>query len=744
MGFYLLLVTVNCFVLFFALQPFRSTKGGMTHTRHVPGGLAAQRGLNAMLRCRPQRCRDLETLQGDWEAAVREWRQHREPDPEEGFVKREERLSASRQPQPSPCVKRDECCVPTNTPRGPLTARAPFKGNQQPLPSQVSHNLVHNAPASDLVDTAAPPSPCEPSAAREEFPPMISIDADDKSHKVPSLVYLSYRSCLQSCASREYAKALPMLSHIIESVGSTVQLGAVVFANRSVCHCALRNYHLCIKDCGEVLSRLNQGQEHLKCLAHLRRAYSFACLRQIGSARVDASVASDMGHPTAGPLLQAINALDEFEQLSANSGDRRVESSLRTKALACIQLACRHLRDPLLDAKMIECIAFDDEPRALELCAQRVLEFPDNAADLWFWFGKLQFACSADTHGLSDVQSVLHRAIGMGGLEGHPAAKKLLQSVRSTESRSAVAAAFTGTRRWEQALAEYGRLVTSTPLPGCLKAHFLIRRAWVVALGFGNLGISDLREALDNLTCAEAQLADCSKNPKQLPLLEEAARCKVELLLAASDVHGALFAAREAAKSFPGSEEVKKLLQRATSRSTARSSVPRAPAASPRNRPADGRPSADRTDGTNGGANSSSSEDDEFSSLNAFAWRARRKRSDGGSLPSGNFRPQSSTGRPSSAAPPTGGAHQRPSSARPAASRVAEHYLLLGVAPSTPSAGVVKAYRELALRWHPDRWSGSTADLKLRAEETFKKIQQAYSVLGDSTSRMNYDKSLGL
>lgn len=44
------------------------------------------------------------------------------------------------------------------------------------------------------------------------------------------------------------------------------------------------------------------------------------------------------------------------------------------------------------------------------------------------------------------------------------------------------------------------------------------------------------------------------------------------------------------------------------------------------------------------------------------------------------------------------------------------------------------AYRKLALRWHPDKNSGSEED-KTRAEKMFKEINEAWAVLSDPEKR---------
>ncbi|KAJ0241037.1 J domain-containing protein [Hirschfeldia incana] len=47
------------------------------------------------------------------------------------------------------------------------------------------------------------------------------------------------------------------------------------------------------------------------------------------------------------------------------------------------------------------------------------------------------------------------------------------------------------------------------------------------------------------------------------------------------------------------------------------------------------------------------------------------------------------------------------------------------------------SYKNLALKWHPDRFSGENE--KDKANTKFQSIQKAYSVLSDSNKRMLYD-----
>lgn len=64
-----------------------------------------------------------------------------------------------------------------------------------------------------------------------------------------------------------------------------------------------------------------------------------------------------------------------------------------------------------------------------------------------------------------------------------------------------------------------------------------------------------------------------------------------------------------------------------------------------------------------------------------------------------------------------------------------DYYELLGVSRDADDATLKKAYRKLAMKYHPDRNPGDTA-----AEEKFKDAKEAYEVLGDSQKRAAYDR----
>ena len=62
-----------------------------------------------------------------------------------------------------------------------------------------------------------------------------------------------------------------------------------------------------------------------------------------------------------------------------------------------------------------------------------------------------------------------------------------------------------------------------------------------------------------------------------------------------------------------------------------------------------------------------------------------------------------------------------------------DYYDILGIEKTADENQIKKAYRKLAIKFHPDKNKAKNA------EEAFKKVNQAFSVLSDKNKRKNYD-----
>lgn len=64
------------------------------------------------------------------------------------------------------------------------------------------------------------------------------------------------------------------------------------------------------------------------------------------------------------------------------------------------------------------------------------------------------------------------------------------------------------------------------------------------------------------------------------------------------------------------------------------------------------------------------------------------------------------------------------------------HYQVLGLKQNANNEDIIKAYRKLAKKYHPD--------LKHGNEEKFKQLAVSYSILIDASKREIYDTSIGI
>ena len=63
-----------------------------------------------------------------------------------------------------------------------------------------------------------------------------------------------------------------------------------------------------------------------------------------------------------------------------------------------------------------------------------------------------------------------------------------------------------------------------------------------------------------------------------------------------------------------------------------------------------------------------------------------------------------------------------------------DYYTVLGVERDASVDTIKKAYRKLALKWHPDKNAGN-----VEAAERFKVISAAFAILSDDSKRQRYD-----
>lgn len=70
------------------------------------------------------------------------------------------------------------------------------------------------------------------------------------------------------------------------------------------------------------------------------------------------------------------------------------------------------------------------------------------------------------------------------------------------------------------------------------------------------------------------------------------------------------------------------------------------------------------------------------------------------------------------------------------------YYEVLGISKEADSLEIKKAYREMAKKYHPDKYINENEKLKKEAEEKFKECSDAYEILSDSAKRQIYDKGI--
>merc|ERR1712173_468717 len=68
--------------------------------------------------------------------------------------------------------------------------------------------------------------------------------------------------------------------------------------------------------------------------------------------------------------------------------------------------------------------------------------------------------------------------------------------------------------------------------------------------------------------------------------------------------------------------------------------------------------------------------------------------------------------------------------------KMVDYYAVLGVSKDASDAEIKKAYRKLALKWHPDK----NPEQQDKAQKKFQEVAVAFEVLSDKKKRDVYDK----
>lgn len=412
---------------------------------------------------------------------------------------------------------------------------------------------------------------------------------------------------------------------------------------------------------------------------YARAARSSLALVKVGDARRYIKQLENLPRSPLYDVEREEQAADAVDRYTTALSHGRYEGAVTALTTANTLLPCLLP----LEVLRVEALAHFRPEEALEEVTA-MLGIHPNCADLLYWKGQLTYRQCFDPVRVNGCQQWLLRAIGCSQGNNHPRAMKLMHLLKQLETQRSIATSLVQTKRWKQAISVYGYILSLDLQNVKLTAHFLRLRAKAhLASGDYDASIGDATSALntDNSSSAASECLGIRADASfAMKLFEKAIK----------DAEGA-YAAEATQEAFDRLAGFRR--EYASFRCHASSSS-----------------SGNAGSGPTGSTGSHHS--DPFGSADGQDGQPRKPR-----------RPQSAT-------------------VRPPAKAEATLYDALGIARDAEHAKIARAFRDGALRWHPDKWATGTPAEKAAAEARFKEINHAYSVLSDEASRRKYELTL--